>query len=81
MSVSELSSLALTVWQHGLRERGATLFQVVARLERAGFTAIPPDVSIACRALVCAGFADKSALGYRCRKAYQPSLLEERRSA
>lgn len=79
--IETLSTLALTVWQHGLRERGATLFQVVARLERAGFTAIPPDVSLACRELVRAGFADKSALGYRCRKAYQPSLLEERQSA
>ena len=62
-----LSTLALDVWRHALRDRGASLWTVVQRLDEAGVYADPREVSRACRELVAAGYADKSPFGYRAR--------------
>lgn len=74
--LAELSALALAVWQHGLRPRGAGPFRIGARLERAlGQPVSPADVSLACRELVRAGLADRSAFGYRERQQRQMELV------
>lgn len=65
---AQLSTLALDVWRFGLADRGEHLFAVVRRLERElGTMCDPQAVSAACRELVRAGYADRSALGYRRR--------------
>ena len=70
--LATLSTLALDVWRFGLTDRGAHLFVVVRRLERElGTTCDPMAVSLACRALVLAGLADKSPFGYRRRQERQ----------
>lgn len=74
-NLASLSSLALVVWQLALRARGATLWQVHARLERTGIVAEPGAGSAACRELVRAGYADKSPLGYRARQVRQLELV------
>ena len=73
-ALASLSSLALVVWQHGLRDRGVTLWTVHARLERLGLVVEPSTVSEACRELVRAGYADKSPFGYRARQVRQLEL-------
>ena len=67
MTLADLSTLALQVWQHARRERGATVWTVCDRLTRAGVFAEPREVSVACRELVRAGYARTSPLGYRAR--------------
>lgn len=75
MSVEGLSALALAVWQHGLQERGAHVFVVTRRVERELKTPVDPSsVSRACRELIEAGLADRSAFGYRRRQARQMEL-------
>ena len=73
-ALASLSSLALVVWQHGLRDRGASLWTVHARLERLGLVVGPSAVSEACRELVRAGYADKGPFGYRARQVRQLEL-------
>jgi hypothetical protein len=73
--VAQLSTLALDVWRFGLAERGEHLFAVVRRLEqKMGTMCDPQAVSVACRELVRAGYADRSALGYRRRMVGQCEL-------
>lgn len=75
MTISTLSSLALDVWRYGLRDRGAHVYAVVARVERAlGVTCDPESVSLACRDLVRSGHASRSALGYRAVRVRQACL-------
>lgn len=74
MSASTLSTLALQVWQLGLRDRGASLWTIHARLERAGVIVDPRDVSAACRELLRANYADRSPFGYRSRQTRQLAL-------
>ncbi len=76
MSIATLSTLALAVWKHALTDRGAHLLIVLARLERAlGVTGDPEAISLACRELVRAGYAERSAFGYRARQVRQGELL------
>lgn len=75
MSLATLSPLALAVWQHGLRDRGAGPFLIANRVEVAtGWTVDPRSVSEACRALVRAGYAALSPFGYRACSARQAQL-------
>ena len=68
----QLTSLALTIWQHGLRERGAGPFLIANRVEIAtGNPTDPASVSLACRELVAAGYAARSPFGYRATTARQ----------
>ncbi len=72
MDVGDLSALALEVWQFGLQDRGADVFKVARRVERAlQRTCDPESVSRACRDLVSAGYADRSPFGYRRRQGRQ----------
>lgn len=72
---AQLSTLALDVWRFGLADRGEHLFAVVRRLERElGTMCDPQAVSAACRELVRAGYADRSALGYMRRRVGQREL-------
>ncbi len=76
VDIAELSWLALAIWQHGLRRRGAGPFVIAARVERAiGQSVSPAAVSAECRALVREGFADRSAFGYRERQVQQMELV------
>lgn len=73
---AQLSTLAMDVWRFGLAERGEHLFAVVRRLEqKTGTMCDPQAVSEACRELVRAGYADRSALGYRHRRVEQRELM------
>lgn len=79
MSLSELSPLALAVWQHGLRERGAGPFEIAERVEAAtGWMVDPRSVSEACRSLVAVGRAARSPFGYRSVSGRQGELGMER---
>ena len=71
----KLSPLALAIWQHGLRERGAGPFLIANRVEVAtGWTVDPASVSLACRELVRAGYAARSPFGYRAEVARQVEM-------
>lgn len=74
MSLANLTPLALAVWQHGLRDRGAGPFEVQARIEAAGVYCDAQGVSLACRELVRAGYATTSPFGYRATMARQVEM-------